>query len=83
MEIKYNVRERAWLGVTVAETWIFDLGSKYVHEDRMPEVEVCVKLTLVPIWTFADKIRSQSSEILRHARNIIENFNCRYVVIMM
>ena len=33
-----NVRRRAWLGVTVAETWIFDLGSKYVQGGRMPEV---------------------------------------------
>ena len=43
MKIKYNVRKRAWLEVTVAETWIFDLESKYVQDDRMTEVEMCVK----------------------------------------
>ena len=34
MKIKYNVKERVWLEVTITETWIFDLKSKYVHEDR-------------------------------------------------
>ena len=43
MEIKYYVRGRAWLGVTVAETWIFDLESKYVQGGRMSEVGVCAK----------------------------------------
>ena len=41
----------------VAKTRIFDLKSKYVHEDRMSKIEVCVKFTLVLTWIFADKIR--------------------------
>ena len=32
MKIKYNVRKRVWLDVTITETWIFNLKSKYVHE---------------------------------------------------
>ena len=39
MKIKYNVRKRVWLEVTITETWIFDLESKYVQEDRMSEVD--------------------------------------------
>ena len=57
MKIKYNVRRRVWLKVTITKTWTFDLKSKYVHENRTSKVEMCVKLTLVLIWTFADKIR--------------------------
>ena len=33
------VKRRVWLEVTVAETWIFDLESKYVQEDRMSKVD--------------------------------------------
>ena len=45
----------------VAKTRIFDLKSKYVHEDRMSKVEVCVKLTLIFTWTFVDKIKFNRS----------------------
>ena len=46
--------------ITNNKTRIFDLESKYLHENRMSKVEMCVKFSLVSIWTFADKINFQS-----------------------
>ena len=64
---RYNCQRTCLIKrITIANTWIFDLKNKYVQNDRMSEVTMCVKFTLIFIWTFADKIKfySKSSNML-------------------
>ena len=56
---------------------IFDLENKYIHDDRMSKVKICVKLTLIYIKILVDKIKFNRD--FKHVRNIIFSFFSNFV----